>query len=339
MTHPQSPSRNPFRAPFLTPNPTGGSVVSSAPSYHTALPFSHTLLTPTPTGMSTVSTAPSYQTAVETDARSDYEEAPEALLELTPRIPFRNPPNQLLSSLPPHSNYTGSSQSTPPSIPSALTRPTFVAVPPPPPSSLPDDLLSDDIPESAPPPYSLTSEDGHGEATAEQGPRRSLQSTPEPPPQPALEPPPQSAPEPAVQPPPPDLAPEPPLNQMSDFARDFYRASAEPPSPPGPPPPTAPLQQQRRYAPPPGPPPSAAPVLQQPRFVPPPGAPPPTGRPSAVYTSSGAGSTSLPPRDGHPTTTPTPGRPLLRNGRTLIYPETYFCPKCEPRFPLFPFSF
>ncbi|KAH9988549.1 hypothetical protein BJV77DRAFT_1021401 [Russula vinacea] len=37
---------------------------------------------------------------------------------------------------------------------------------------------------------------------------------------------------------------------------------------------------------------------------------------------------SAPSSDGRPTTTPTPGHPLLRNGKTLVYPETYLCPKC-----------
>jgi hypothetical protein len=319
-------SRNPFRTPILTPNPTGASVTSSAPSYQSALPLSHTLLTPTPTGMSTVSRAPSYHTVVEADAHSYDEDAPEAFSELTPRMLSRQLPSQLLSPLPPPSNNSGSSQSAPPSSPSALPRPTSNSAPPPTFSSPPNGLLPDltpdynDIPESAPPAYSLTPDIGDGETIVERGPRRPFQRAPEPSMQP---------PSPSLQPPSPSLTPEPPLPQMSDFARDFYAAGAEP-FPPGPPSPTPSLQQQRRFAPPPGPPPSAAPVRRQSRYAPPRGAPPPTGGSSAASTSSGAGSTSSPARDGPPTTTPTPGRPLLRNGRTLIYPETYLCPKCAP---------
>ena len=291
MTRPQLSFYNPFRTPLLTPNLTGASVTSSAPSYHTALPFSHTLLTPTPTGMSTVSRAPSYQTVAEADSHSDDEDVPEVLPELTPRMPSRQ--------------ITSSPPQTPPSSP--------------PPFDLPPDLTPDDIPESAPPAYSLTPNVGGGETIVEQGPRRPFQRAPEP-----TQP---------TQPPPPPPTERPP-SQMSDFARDFYAAGTEP-FPPVPPSPAAPLQQQRQYAPPPGPPPPAALVQQQTRYAPPPGAPPPTRRPSSASTSSGAGSTSSLARDGHPTTTPTPGRPLLRNGRTLIYPETYFCPKCEPHFRLF----
>ncbi|KAG9043088.1 hypothetical protein FS837_010042 [Tulasnella sp. UAMH 9824] len=33
--------------------------------------------------------------------------------------------------------------------------------------------------------------------------------------------------------------------------------------------------------------------------------------------------------DGKPTTSPTPGRPLLNNGKTLVYPPGYFCHKCK----------
>ncbi|KAH8993014.1 hypothetical protein EDB92DRAFT_1796773 [Lactarius akahatsu] len=73
--------------------------------------------------------------------------------------------------------------------------------------------------------------------------------------------------------------------------------------------------------PPPGPP-GPGPALQ---YGPPPGPPPP----AALVQQHGAGSTSAAANNGHPTNTPTPGRPLLRNGRTLVYPETYTCPKCS----------
>ncbi|KAH9018003.1 hypothetical protein EDB84DRAFT_1276362 [Lactarius hengduanensis] len=111
--------------------------------------------------------------------------------------------------------------------------------------------------------------------------------------------------------------------------RPFQRApepfvQPRPPPPSGPyPPPGPPGPGPSQYGPPP-------PAAQQPRYAPPPGAPPPPSSHSrAASTSSRAGSTSTPANNGHPTNTPTPGRPLLRNGRTLVYPETYTCPKCN----------
>jgi hypothetical protein len=295
-TRPAASSHNPFRT-SLTPNPTGTSTTSRTPSYQTALPFSHTSLTPTPTGMSNVSTAPTYQTVPEPGAHSDDEDAPEALPDLTPRLPSRHPSNQ-----PPASNNSGGSQSAPPSLPPRL--PPRDSLPPPsspPPIDILRDLPPDDIPESAPPAYSVTPDIGGGETVVEQGPRRPFQRAPAP----FVQPPP-----PAAYPPlgPPGSYPERPLSQLSDR---------------GAPPPAS----QPRYAPPPGPPPSSAPV-QQPRYAPPPGPPPPS-RPRAASTSSGAGSTAPPTSDGYPTSTPTPGHPLLRNGRTLVYPESYFCHKCK----------
>jgi hypothetical protein len=307
-TRPTASSHNPFRT-SLTPNPTGMSATSNAPSYQSALPFSHTSLTPTPTRMSNVSSAPAYQAAPEPDAYSDDEDAPEALPDLTPRLPPRLPSNRPHISLTSASNNTGSSQSAPPSLP---PRPSPTATLPPPPSPPPIDILRDlppdDIPESAPPAYSVTPDIGRGETVVEQGPRRPFQRAPAP----FVQPPP-----PAAYPPlgPPGAYPERPLSQLSDR---------------GPPPPPA----HPRYAPPPGPPPSSTPA-QQPRYAPPPGPPPPS-RPRAASTSSGAGSTAPPASDGYPTSTPTPGHPLLRNGRTLVYPESYMCHKCKPRRSLSP---
>jgi hypothetical protein len=40
---------------------------------------------------------------------------------------------------------------------------------------------------------------------------------------------------------------------------------------------------------------------------------------------------SVPPGSG-PTEVPTPGRPLLRDGKVLIYPKGHFCSKCERYF-------
>ncbi|KAH9053240.1 hypothetical protein EDB87DRAFT_1780498 [Lactarius vividus] len=255
--------------------------------------------------MSTVSSAPSYQTVVGPDAHSDDEDAPEALPELPP------------------SNDTGSSWRTPPSLP-----PRPVSAAPPPPSSpppndfLPPDFPPDALPESAPPAYSLTPDVGGGETVVEQGPRRPFQRAPEP----FVQPPPPPGPYPPPGPPGPrpfqhGPPPGPPPPAASVQQQPQY------PPPLGPPPSRAPMQQQPQFAPPPGPPPPAA---QQPRYAPPPGAPPPPSSHSrTASTSSGAGSTSAAANNGHPTTTPTPGRPLLRNGRTLVYPETYTCPKCS----------
>ncbi|KAG8959729.1 hypothetical protein FRC03_007546 [Tulasnella sp. 419] len=53
---------------------------------------------------------------------------------------------------------------------------------------------------------------------------------------------------------------------------------------------------------------------------------PPSGRPPR---SNESGLRSSDPDDGTPTTVPTPGRPLLRNGKVLVYPQGYECPKCE----------
>ena len=294
-TRPQVSSRNPFRTPHVTPNPTGTSTTSSAPSYHTALPISNTSLNPTPTGMSNMSSAPSYHTAPEPDDHSDDEDAPEALPDLTPRLPSRDPPDLTSLSLAPPSNENRSQSAPPLGAPPTLPpRPSSSVQSPssePPNDFLPELPPEDDIPESAPPAYSLTPDINGGETVVEQGPRRPFQR----------------APEPFVQPP----LPQRPLSQLSD--------SGAPP----------PLPQQSRYAPPPGPPPSSA--AQQPRYAPPPGPPPPTSHSRAASTSSGAGSTASPASDGYPTTTPTPGHPLLRNGQTLVYPESYRCPKCKPR--------
>jgi len=92
-----------------------------------------------------------------------------------------------------------------------------------------------------------------------------------------------------------------------------------------------------RYAPPPTPAPSRG-------YAPPSGAPPPASAPTGsryappstphpstsaqrppTNRSSNAGSED----DGRPTTSPTPGHPLLRNNRVLIYPKGYSCWKCD----------
>lgn len=289
-------TNNPFRTPVVTPNPTGASASSSAPPYSSLVPPS-------------VSGPPSYS-----DPHSDDEESPEALPDLTPTIPSARP-SQFVA------QNTGLSTSslTPPALPrrpssstpaSSLSSNRPYDPPPSPPA--------DGIPETAPPAYSVTPNSSGGELVVEQGPRRPFQRAPEP----FLQPPPQNQQQgqgqqqqQRLQPPqsqPPRFAPPPgppgssperperperPHSQLSDFAQDFYNAG-----------PTAAQPQQPRYAPPPG--------------------PPPPQRPRAASTSSGAGSTAPSASDGRPTTTPTPGHPLLRNGKTLVYPENYMCPKC-----------
>jgi hypothetical protein len=58
-------------------------------------------------------------------------------------------------------------------------------------------------------------------------------------------------------------------------------------------------------------------------YDPPPGPPPlPNNRPQTVNSFAGLG-------DGSPTMTPTPGRPLIHEGRVLVYPAGYTCYKCE----------
>ncbi|KAI0262371.1 hypothetical protein BC834DRAFT_396225 [Gloeopeniophorella convolvens] len=313
----QPSSRNPFRDHLLTPTPTGTSTTSSAPSYHSALPASHIALTPTPTGMSSVSGAPSYYTASAADPHSDdEEESPEALPGLALRSspartgPPVQPPPSAPPSLPPRSDSYARPPASPPSLPPRPGPSPLSLAPPepaPPEIVLPPSPPSDSVLDAPPPAYSITPDFGGGETVVELGPRRPFQRAPEPfiqhpPPQQGPYGPPQFAP-PSI-PPPRRVgpAPERPLSQVSDFSREFYASGGE----------GRPTEQPR-----------------QPRYAPPPGAPPPGRRPRAASTSSGAGSTAPPASDGRPTTTPTPGHPLLRNGQTLVYPDNYSCPKCN----------
>ena len=301
-------SNNPFRTPAVTPNPTGASVTSSsAPSYATLPPIA----TSSAGGSSASIPPPNYSDISEIGPPSDDEESPELLPELTPRILSPRPPsNGPPPSLPPRND----SQSRPSSTASLSSR----ASNPPPPSNTPPSLSVDSFPEAVPPPaYSLSPDVGGGELLVQQGPRRPFQRAPEPFlqfPAPEIQEPEQQSQSSRRQPPqfapppvpplgraPPSPSSERPRSQLSAFAQDFYNAG-----------PTTPSDEQQR----------------QPRYAPPPGAPPP--RPRAASTSSGAGSTAPPTSDGRPTTTPTPGHPLLRNGQTLVYPENYSCPKCTP---------
>jgi hypothetical protein len=310
-------AHNPFRSPAVTPNPTGGSAASSSiPSYATLPPVS----TSPAGGSSTSIPPPSYSNLSQADPYSDDEDSPEALPELTPRIPSAR---TSLSDRPPPIPYRNNSPYRPPSTapPSLPPRPSSILTDPGPPSGTPPiDILppsfSPELEAAPPPAYSIAPDVNGGELIVQQGPRRPFQPAPEPfLPFPApqisqqeLQPPQQQqqqhrfAPPPG---PPPGVSSPPserPHSQLSSFAQDFYSAGTATP------PPDEPQPQRTRYA-------------------PPPGAPPPP-RPRAASTSSGAGSMAPPASDGRPTTTPTPGHPLLRNGQTLVYPESYSCHKC-----------
>lgn len=100
----------------------------------------------------------------------------------------------------------------------------------------------------------------------------------------------------------------------SDFARDFYAAGPADPtsheySPPLPPLPPSPPSH-----------PSRSPSLSTTSSL--------RGHQRSVSTpgSSRAGPTNT--NDGKPTTTPTPGHPLLRDGKLLVYPSGWECHKC-----------
>lgn len=116
-----------------------------------------------------------------------------------------------------------------------------------------------------------------------------------------------------------ELTPEP----VSDFAREFYAAGAGDASAQAESSSSASAASGSRsqYAPPPG-----APPVPSKGYAPPPGSPP-VARPRS--SAEGAGVAD----DGRPTKTPTPGHPLLLNGKMLVYPAGYECHKCA--LPLF----
>ncbi|KAF8584218.1 hypothetical protein K439DRAFT_1660834 [Ramaria rubella] len=67
-------------------------------------------------------------------------------------------------------------------------------------------------------------------------------------------------------------------------------------------------------------------------YSPPPGPPPRRTASSSVRRPSGPSSgsgTSTAPDDGRPTTIPTPGHPLLKEGKLLVYPPGHECSKCH----------
>lgn len=62
-------------------------------------------------------------------------------------------------------------------------------------------------------------------------------------------------------------------------------------------------------------------------YAPPTGLPPPSS--SSSNTRYAPPSTPAPTDDARPTPAPTPGRPLLRNNHTLVYPHNHTCYKCH----------
>ncbi|KAI9435212.1 hypothetical protein F5148DRAFT_47725 [Russula earlei] len=393
MSTPQLSARNPFRAPTVTPNPTGASVSSSVPPYNTLPPLTASL-----TGGSTISSPPSYSSEPEAGPPSPHEDSPEALPELTPRIsPARLSHNARLSTETLPRRSRPQHQPTTIAVPSLPPRQSLNVVLSPQPSSVRTpptvDLPRDAIP---PPAYSPAPDVSGGELVVELGPRRPFQRAPEP----FLSfPIPQIRPRQELQlpqPEPPRLAPRPstaslssrlPHSPMSDFSRDFYNAGVTTSRPPDTqrerprrePPPRSPTSDFARdfysegtaFLPPPdtqreqsnqnrfdhpslpspgsshsemsgfardfysagtATPPSPGTQQEQPhrpQYDPPPGPPPLPRRPRAASTPNANRPTAAPARDGRPTTTPTPGRPLLFNGKTLVYSESYLCQKCQ----------
>ncbi|PPQ86320.1 hypothetical protein CVT25_005621 [Psilocybe cyanescens] len=104
---------------------------------------------------------------------------------------------------------------------------------------------------------------------------------------------------------PPPLHPSSSMSRRSsEFARDFYAAGA----------------------------------IDEPRdanavYMPPPGSPPPSlpRRPSNITTASASTSSAAPatPNDGRPTNHSSIGHPLLKDGKLLVYPKGFECPKCH----------
>ncbi|KAI0057366.1 hypothetical protein BV25DRAFT_1994978 [Artomyces pyxidatus] len=217
----------------------------------------------------------------------------------------------------PHVDSLGPPSGTPPPLPARITiqppESSSFEVPP----SPPPDIDADGLP---PPAYTPSADQRIGETTVEFGPTRPFQRAPAPPPQPSWPPQPVNTlaapPTPAplrvpspesrarTQPSSPQAAP------LSDFAREFYAAGAQIPGEDRP---------QPRFAPPPGEPPASARRASSAG----------TSRSGAGGSGSGSGNRSGVSNDGRPTTTPTPGHPLLRDGQILVYPEGYSCDRCR----------
>lgn len=168
-----------------------------------------------------------------------------------------------------------------------------------PPNNGSSDPLNVDVPDDAPPPYSLAS----GDQTIQAGPQRMDFSGPPPLPDRFQSP----------AGPPQHMHQTPTGGQSIPGVGVGYGGGggsgqwAPPPSHPA----TA------AYRPPPGPP--------QGTFSPPPGRPPP---PPPNRPGSQSSQSSQQAQDMTPTESPVPGRPLLHKGQLLVYPKSYYCGKC-----------
>ncbi|KAI0792208.1 hypothetical protein C8Q75DRAFT_792307 [Abortiporus biennis] len=257
-----------------------------------------------------------------------------------PRNPFRDPSGRSSRQTSP-SPVAGPSQIITESDARRETPPTVNVIAPsnstPEPSSSQVDV--DTLTEELPPAYTPAPDVYHGETTVELGPRRPFQQAP--PPLQTLQPiqtqqtgwPPyttgpnnwsgfpglqtQSTGSNSRFAPPPrhprsptrshNLRRPSPSRPVSDFARDFYAAGGD----------VDPIVVSAEDA---GSRASSASV----QFAPPPGQPPSTSSSRSTASSNGGV-----PNDGKPTKSPVPGHPLLLNGKVLVYPAHYECPKCR----------
>lgn len=151
-----------------------------------------------------------------------------------------------------------------------------------------------DIPTDAPPAYTPTADPSQGEAPLEFGPFRAFQP---PPSQPSL-----------------TINTNRSESSVSDQSRAGY---APPPRHPSVISHSAATSNMR----------DSLPQQEGMTYLPPPGRPPthPSRTESSNRPSSVGGS---PENNGRPTTIPTPGHPLLREGNLIVYPRGYECSKC-----------
>lgn len=326
-------TKNPFRTPGVSPNPTGASASSSQPPRIPSPPLPNPPTpSPPPTPIATSPASfqppqgppPGFQSPANTGSGSGggvieaddlNAEAPpaytpaadpyqgESTLELGPRRPFQpqqhQPPPQQQFSPPPHPPYN------PPYQPYLSPRGTGWSQN----SGPPQGQWSNSNPSLHHP----TPPGGNG-WSAYPGQAHSQTSSNLPPP-PPRHPHSRSNTE-LVSPPGPSSLSAP--GTVSDFAREFYAAGAgddagQASASGG--------SGGNTWAPPPGPPPKSAPGGNQ--YAPPPGAPPSSSG------ASGSGNANGVPDDGSPTKSPIPGHPLLLNGKLLVYPGSYECHKCE----------
>ncbi|KAF7966127.1 hypothetical protein HWV62_39962, partial [Athelia sp. TMB] len=319
-------TKNPFRTPQVTPNPTGTSSSWTGASQHTNLPriqISSNVIpeaspptpgpppTPPPGTATNFFPAPagappsSGERILAADSVNDEEPPPytmsadprlgEATLEVGPRRPFQA--SHIQPQPQPQQRY-GS-----PPVPPPQQRYAPPSVPPPPQQFGRPPLREERMPGS----WSQYP----GQAPSRQSPA----PQPSPPSQgsvyrnPSRPPPPRHpASRSSI-----ELinAPSPPI---SDFAREFYAAGGGDPEPT-----SAGPSSSTSYAPPPGPPPVPSKDYGT-----------SSGLPPRPRSSSGtARGTSDIADDGKPTKVPTPGHPLLLNGKMLVYPSNHECTKCN----------